>query len=195
VTPSRFIRCLVLCAPSAAYAMPSGPVLMVGGVYSGPRYFDSAQTISTQGVLGPTIRIGYELGDIFNSEFSVQLTWATGQAIQTGNPIPVDYSLLTLAGGYTLTFDMPGKSGIADSGIAPYLGVGLYVGIAPIEAHATSGGQDFVQSATAFYLEAHACAGVRYTLANGLAIRAELTFSTYGGFFGWQPSVGVAYRI
>lgn len=187
----------VLVASAAAAQMPSGPVLMGGVVFTPQKNLPTTnpgQTVTVDGWTGPAIRAGYELGDRFNSEFSFQLTrtWTTGHDSEAPS-IPVNLALLTLAGGYNFTVDIAKKEGW--SGFTPFIGAGLYIGSVDMEAQASAYGSTAFAKKSVVFLEFHAMAGLRYTLKSGLGFKGEVAFTTYGGFVGWQGSLGVAYRI
>ena len=179
---------LALVAPAAARALPVGPTLLGGGVVTFERDYQSeGQTVHFGQFAGPTARLGFELGDFWTSEFSVQFTRSEGAATASGTRARA--SMLTVAGGYQLTLDILKKKSVA----SPYVGAGLLVGEAIVSVDAASLGAGVSERAEVLYLELHAVAGVRVNLPYGLAARAELTASTYGGFFGLLPSAGVAY--
>jgi hypothetical protein len=184
-----------LSIPREAQAIPSGPVLLGGWVLAPERTeLSNGETVDMGPLSGPTFQVGYEIGDRFNNQFSFQFSRASGPAAVEGQSVTANVAIQTLGGGYQLTLDILRKEGY--HGFTPYLGGGFFLGVGDVEVHASSGGFSAVATGSAIFLELHAVAGVRYTLPMGLGFRAEVLYSTYGGFFGtWMPQIGVAYRL
>lgn len=185
---------VLVTTPLAAVATPSGPFLLVGGAFAHAK--DSANgdgSTTTVGPLsGPHVQLGYEVGDRFNHQFGFVYSQVSGGASVSGNPTTGLATIATMALGYQLTYDFLGK----DAGLTPYLGGGLWAGKANIHAAATSGNSTSVQNGSVTTLELHLVGGARYLLPNGVGFRAELAYSTYGGFLGTLiPQVGVTYRL
>ncbi|HCF59128.1 MAG TPA: hypothetical protein DFS52_14190 [Myxococcales bacterium] len=176
-----------LFVPGAAFARAKGPSV-VGGILLTPEKTEDGITFDA--LFGPTTRIGWEIGDFLNSEFSFQYTHAFGTARDGG--AVADISLDTYAVGYRLTLDLFRKRGFT-----PFFGAGLNVGLASAEAaEARAGGLAVDALRSGVLLELHAVAGARYTTESGLGFRAEGAYSTYGRFFGtWMPSIGVFYSF
>jgi len=180
------ITLVLLLAPAAAQAVPTGPTLLGGAVITLQR---DQGDVHFGTFLGPTARVAWEVGDFWTSEFSVQATRASGQA--TAGSTHVDTTLTSIAGGYQLTLDILKKA----SFLSPYAGAGFLVGDMYMDVNAQSLGSSQVARGNAFYLELHALAGLRMNFPFGLGVRAECAFSTYGGFFAFQPSLGAAYSF
>jgi len=181
-TTRQWAVLLALGASAAAWGM--GPVVGGGAVYTMVETANGTVTFSH--LVGPSARVGFELGDRFNNEFSFQWSQASGTGTQSGLTLPIQ--VRTLAGRYTFTVDFLTKKGLAAlPGFTPFLGVGLAAGTVHIQV-------DTVEK-DAFYLEFHAVVGARYTFANGLGLRAEVALSTYGGFSALQPTLAVSYRF
>ena len=179
---------VLVLAPAAAQAIPVGPTLLGGAVITLEHDAQSdGQVIHFGRFLGPTARFGFEVGDFWTSEFSVQFTRSEG--VVSSSLASTRASLLTLAGGYQLTLDLLKKK----SPVSPYLGVGVLAGDAMMVMDTTALGMSSAQQANVFYLEFHAVVGLRVNLPFGLGLRAEVAASTYGGFYGLMPSVGAAY--
>ena len=179
---------LVVVGLFANSALAMGPVLAGGAVVTLRETASSTSSGSAEfnHLVGPTTRIGFELGDRFNHEITFQFTRATGTSYGAGFSFPTE--VMTFAGCYTFAVDFFTKQGLdALPGFTPTLGVGLAAGTFRVDV---GGNQQWGP-----YLEFHAMAGARYTLSNGLGFRAELVVSTYGGFIGLQPSLGVSYRF
>lgn len=178
---------LVAAALTATQALAWGPVLMGGAVVT---LRDSASsggnTVGFGTLVGPTARVGIELGDRFNHELSFQFSRAAGTGSSGDFTVPID--ILTLAGRYTFSVDFFKKEGI--HGFTPSLGVGLCIG-----TFRANTSVDPSLAKWGPFLELHAVLGFRYTLPMGLGFRVELVASTYGGFLALQPSAGVAWRI
>ncbi|MGC4116275.1 MAG: outer membrane beta-barrel protein [Myxococcales bacterium] len=186
--PLAALLLALVFAPTAAHALPVGPTLLGGAVITFERDYQSGgDAVHFGKFVGPTARLGFELGDFWTSEFNVQFTRSEGTATASGTR--ANASILTIAGGYQLTLDILKKQSV----VSPYIGAGLLLGEAIISVDAASLGTRVAESATVFYLEFHAVVGVRVNLPHGLGVRAELMASTYGGFYGLLPSVGVAY--
>ncbi len=186
----------VLGTVAAAADTPTRAVATAGALYGGLRSLEVEQgAVRMEGPLGLAFRAGLEFGDTVNNEFSLQVTWGKGRAALVGTELSMEFSVLTIGLGYSISFDIPSKQGIAGSGIAPHIGVGVRTGGASFDASATLGDQRLFGRGAVIYFEIHAVAGVRWTGKSGLAIRAELVFSTYGGLLAWIPSVGVAYEV
>lgn len=168
---------------SAAKALAWGPVVMGGAVVT-LRGGSAGTSFST--LVGPSARVGIELGDRFNHEISFQFSRAAGTGTTGDFTVPID--VMTLAGRYTFSVDFFKKEGLG--GFTPSLGVGLSLGAFRANTNA-----DPTLAKWGPYLELHAVLGFRYTLKNGLGIKAELAASTYGGFIALQPSAGVAWRF
>lgn len=179
---------LAVLLPAAAQAVPVGPTVLGGAVITFERDYQSGSDVVHFGAfLGPTARIGFEVGDFWTSEFSVQVTRAAGTATNRG--VVANASILTLAGGYQLTLDLLKKK----SPVSPYFGVGVLAGDAIIDVDASLQGQTASASGSVFYLEFHAVVGLRVNLPGGFGLRGEVVASTYGGFNALMPSLGVAY--
>ena len=180
------VAAAALLFPAHASARAKG-VSVVGGILLTPEKTENG--VRFDRLFGPTTRIGFELGDFFNSEFSLQYSHAFGDATDGFSTAEVRVS--TYAVGYRLTLDLFRKSGFT-----PYFGAGLNIGAVNVEAESKSSGSSLSASRSGGLLELHAVAGARYTTAFGLGFRAEGAYSTYGGFFGtWMPSVGVFYTL
>jgi hypothetical protein len=191
---------------TAVWAFPSGPVVSVGFVVT-PQISTAVSggngpTAVTVGPLtGPNFQLGYEIGNYVNNQFTLQYTSASGPIAGSGNGVTLDgsASLQMFSVAYQLTWDILGKQGW--HGLTPYVGGGLAGGVfnltEPLQA--TSGGMTFTSTGQAQgkpYLELHATAGARYTLSNGWGFRADLMYSTFGGFLGtFIPSVWVTYAL
>ena len=179
---------LFVLAPAAARAVPVGPTLLGGAVITFKSdYVANGQRVHFGHFLGPTARLGFELGDFWTSEFSAQFTRSQGTA--STSTASADASILTIAGGYQLTLDILKKHSV----VSPYLGVGVFAGEAILSMDVASLDVQASTTASTFYLEFHAVAGVRANLAHGLGLRGEVVASTYGGFFALMPNLGVAY--
>ncbi|MGI5864115.1 MAG: hypothetical protein ACOX6T_18965 [Myxococcales bacterium] len=140
-------------------------------------------------LFGPTTRVGWEIGDFLNSEFSFLYTHAFGTASE-GSAV-ADVAVSTYTVGYRLTLDLFRKRGFT-----PFFGAGLNLGLTNVEAEARSHGATVNAARSGMLLEFHAVAGARYTTKSGLGFRAEGAYSTYGGFWGtWMPSIGVFYSF
>lgn len=179
-------RCAILSigallAPTSAFA--HGPFAMFGAVVT-PEREQSGVTFSP--LLGPTLRAGYEFGGRWNHEVAFQLTSANGIAEASGYTFDTDVT--TYGFGYRFAVDILDKKGIT-----PYVGVGMYIGWTDVAVEENSTLTS--EAATGPWLELHAAAGARYCFDWGLNIRADVAFSTYGGFFGVQPGVGAGYQF
>lgn len=162
-------------------ALAQGPFGTVGVVWT------PALNVGSGNVgpfFGPAARAGWEFGTRFNHEVTFQYTHAgaVGEAQETALGAGVN----SYAAGYRFGVDFLGKKGWT-----PYLGVRLYTGLVEV----TVVGGDLVSTTMAPYLELHAAVGARYTLDNGLSLRAEVAGSTYGGLIGVQPSLGAGYQF
>ncbi|MBS2028455.1 MAG: hypothetical protein JST54_11160 [Deltaproteobacteria bacterium] len=192
---------LVLLLAGSAHATPFGPTASVG-LLATPAVGNGNFTIDS--MTGPMAQVGIQVGDWWNSQFMLQFTNATGNIDFNGLPMQGRSRVQTIMGGYQLTFDVFGKQGL--HGFTPFLGGGLLIGTAHVEVDASSQDalvqQQIVSSGVSQQnrdgpiLELHALAGLRYRVFQGFAVRGELGYSTFGGFFGtWQPKLGAEYTF
>lgn len=175
-----------LLVPGLAFARAKGPSI-VGGILLTPEKTENGITFDR--LFGPTTRVGWEIGDFLNSEFSFLYTHGFGTASE-GSAV-ADVAVRTYTVGYRLTLDLFRKRGFT-----PFFGAGLNLGVTNVEAEARSHGATVNAARSGMLLEFHAVAGARYTTESGLGFRAEGAYSTYGGFWGtWMPSIGVFYSF
>jgi hypothetical protein len=170
-----------LGAPGVAFA--HGPLAMVGAVITPTK---DSEGVHFTPLVGPTVRAGWEFGGRWNHEVAFQLTRADGIAESGG--FDFQTGLTTYALGYRFAVDILDKKGFT-----PYVGLGMYLGVVQIEvedATTVTGVDD-----TRPYLELDAAVGARYCFDWGLNIRADVVFSTYGGFLAFQPGVGAGYQF
>jgi hypothetical protein len=199
--PRSLLAALLLCTASTAHAIPFGPTAAVGGVVTPTKEYSD---FTLRPMTGPVVQLGFEVGDWFNSQFMVQYTSVNGAVDFKTSRLQGTDHVDTLLGGYELRLDIFGKAGKA--GFTPFLGAGFLLGHAHVEVASASndpavqaelirtGAAD--QSRDGILLELHALIGLRYRIHDGLGVRAELTDSTYGGFFGTlEPKLGIDYSF
>ena len=179
---------LLLCAVSPARA--AGPFGTAGIVVTPKLEF--TDTTGTAGylepLLGPAVRLGWEIGDHWNHEFAFQ--WTSVGSKGEFSDVPITLGFSTYAVGYRFAWEALGKKGFT-----PYVGVGLYTGYAAIEATASQGGQTGFQDGGTVFLEFHLALGFRYSFKSGLNLRFDVAGSTFGGFIAAQPTFGVGYQF
>jgi len=192
---------LALLLAGSAHATTFGPTASVG-VLATPTMDNGSFTLDS--MTGPMAQVGFQVGDWWNSQFMFQFANATGNIDFANTPLQGRSRVQTLMGGYQLTFDIFGKQGM--HGFTPFLGAGILIGTAHVEVDASSSDpmvqEQLIESGATKQnrdgpiLELHALAGVRYRIFDGFAVRGELGYSTYGGFFGtWQPKLGAEYAF
>lgn len=203
---NRTALVIATLAAAPALAFPSGPVASFGYVVT-PQISTAVtggsgiNSIQVGSLTGPTLQVGYEVGNYLNNQFMFQFTSASGPISGQGGGTTLTgtASLQMFAGAYQFTWDILGKAGYY--GFTPYFGAGLALGAfnltEPLQS--SSGGMTFSSTGEANgkpYLELHATAGVRYTFSNGLGVRGDVMYSTFGGFLGtFIPSLWLTYRL
>lgn len=190
------ITLLVIGALSTtAQAAPPMGLFAVGGTPAGAKAtrVENGETITIGPLYGPHAHVGFEIGNHWNNQFSFVFLHAGGPATSSESAnVDMAVSITSYALGYQLTYDFMGK----DPGFSPYFGAGFYAGQADLSVTGSSTWATASEEGTATTLEFHATAGARYNLTNGFGIRAEVAYSTFGGFLGtWVPMIGVTWRI
>lgn len=177
------IPTLALLASGIAHA--HGPFASFGVSTTGPKVIAG---VDFTPYLGPTVRAGYEFGDRWNQEVALQ--WSHSSSHSTSGDIDLDVEFATYAVGYRFSVDFLGKKGFT-----PYVGTGVYLGMADLSVTGEQAGYQATQGASPVFLELHAAVGARYTLESGLNFRVEVAGSTYGGLFALQPSLGGGFQF
>ncbi|HEX5753921.1 MAG TPA: hypothetical protein VFZ09_47495 [Archangium sp.] len=183
--PSLLVLIALLWS-TRARALPSGPVILGGATLTRSGYLET-QLVPFNGFQGPSLELGYEFGTHFNHQFSVFLSVLEGRGLAAGNELVLRQHIL--AAGYQLTLDVLGKRGFT-----PYFGGGVFFGMTRMQTELET--PFFTRiSETGRYLELRGVVGLRYTFENGLGLRAQVAYGTGNGFPGWQPSLGIAFRL
>ena len=197
----RALPVFALLLAGTAHATPFGPTASVG-MLATPAIGNGSFTLDS--MTGPVAQVGLQVGDWWNSQFMLQFTNASGTIDFNGLPMQGRSRVQTVMGGYQLTLDIFGKDGL--HGFTPFVGGGILIGAATVGVDASSQDanvqQQIVSSGVAQQsrngpiLELHGLAGLRYRVFQGFAVRGEVGYSTYGGFFGtWQPKLGAEYAF
>lgn len=191
----RFVLVVALvCAVSgAAHAAPPSDIFVLGGPVFGAAKTTSDGAVTVGPLYGPHAQLGIEIGDRWTNQFSFVFSHARGEGKDRNNPtVGLSTKVTQYAGGYQLAFDVFGKS----ARLSPYFGAGIYAGMADISVVGTDGTRAEGVDGSVFMLEAHLVGGLRYALGQGFGLRAEVMYSTYGGFLGsWIPMIGATWQL
>lgn len=190
---TAFISLALIASSATAQAMPPSDVFILGGSVLGAETTSSDGDMTIGPVYGPHVQVGIEIGDRWTSQFSFVFSHARGSAKDRTHPnLDFTTTVTQYAGGYQLAFDVLGK----DARLSPYFGAGIYAGTADISVVGSDGVRTAGEDGSVFMLEAHLVGGLRYNIGNGFGLRAEVMYSTYGGFLGtWIPMVGATWQL